>query len=210
MLNITRLITFVMLLATIALVTLAKTSFVQRWKTTEGPAPTLHKLLVWSLTDNYIIRQHFEDEMEIQLQKAGAEGIKSHMVMPPANETSEDEIIQRIRESPLDSVMVVRPIDKRQVHEDTAEMVVAYTPMPYYYSFAPYWHYAYQTTYTPGYTKESTIVQVETNIYSTKNEKLLWSGVSDTILKEELDKNAKSLAKALVKQLKKDHFLPKN
>lgn len=207
--KIVRLITFVVLSITLAWITLAKTDFVQRWKTTEGPPPTIHKILVWSLTDNYIIRQHFEDEMEIQLHKAGAEGIKSHMVMPPANETSEDEIIQRIRESPLDSVMVVRPIDKRQVREDTAEMV-AYTPMPYYYSFAPYWHYAYRTTYTPGYIKESTIVQIETNIYSTKNEKLLWSGVSDTILKEEMEKNAKSLAKALVKQLKKDHFLPKN
>jgi hypothetical protein len=208
--RIVRLIIVVVLSATITLVTLAKTNFVQRWKTTEGPPPTIHKILVWSLTDNYIIRQHFEDEMEIQLHKAGAEGIKSHMVMPPANETSEDEIIQRIRESPLDSVMVVRPIDKRQVREDTAEMVAYIPPMPYYYSFEPYWYYAYRTTYTPGYIKESTIVQIETNIYSTKSEKLLWSGVSDTILKDEMEKNAKSLAKALVKQLKKDQFLPKN
>jgi hypothetical protein len=193
---------------TLGSVTLAGTNFVRRWKNTEGPPPTLDKILVLALTDNYIIRQHFEDEMEVQLGKAGAEGIKSHMVMPPRNEASEDEILQRIRESPLDAVMVVRPIEVRTETEETPGSMT-YAPLPMYYSFGPYWHSAYHTVYTPGYMKESTIAQVETNIYNCKTEKLIWSGVSDTILQKDMEKDAKNLARALVRQLKKDGFLPR-
>lgn len=186
----------------------AGTNFVRRWKITEGPPPTLHKILVLALTENYIIRQHFEDEVEVQLAKAGAEGIKSHMVMPPRNEASEDEILQRIRESPLDAVMVVRPVEVRTETEEVPG-TLAYVPSPMYYSFGPYWHWAYGAAYTPGYMKESTIAQVETNVYNSKNEALMWSGVSETILQKDMEKDAKSLAKALVKQLKKDGFLPR-
>jgi hypothetical protein len=56
--------------------------------------------------------------------------------------------------------------------------------------------------------KESTIAQVETNIDNSKTEKLIWSGVSDTILQKDMEKDAKNLAKVLVKQLKKDGLLP--
>jgi hypothetical protein len=188
-------------------VALAGTNFVRRWKNTEGPPPTLQKILVFALTENYIIRQHFEDAMEVQLAKAGTEGIKSHMVLPPRNETSEEEIFQRIRESSLDSVMVVRPIEVRKETEETPGSM-AYVPSPTYYSFSPYWHWAYRAVYTPGYMKESTIAQVETNIYNSKTEKLIWSGVSDTILQKDMEKDAKNLAKELVKQLKKDGLLP--
>jgi hypothetical protein len=62
--------------------------------------------------------------------------------------------------------------------------------------------------YTPGYMKESTIAQIETNLYNSKTEKLIWSGVSDTILQKDMEKDAKNLAKVLVKQLKKDGLLP--
>ena len=189
-------------------VALAGTTFVRRWKSTEGPPPTLQKILVFALTENYIIRQHFEDEMKVQLAKAGTEGIKSHMVMPPRNETSEEEILQRIRESPLDAVMVVRPIEVRNETEETSGSM-AYVPSPSYYSFGPYWHWAYRAVYTPGYMKESTVAQVETNIYTSKTEKLIWCGVSDTILQKNMEKDAKNLAKALVKQLKKDGLLPR-
>jgi hypothetical protein len=201
-----RRIALIACLAAVGSVALAGTNFVRRWKNTEVPPPTLQKILVWALTENYIIRQHFEDEMEIQLAKAGAEGIKSHMVMPPRNETSEEEILQRIRESPLDAVMVVRPVEVRTETKETPGSLT-YVPSPMYYSFGPYWNWAYRTAYTPGYMEESTIAQVETNIYNSKTEELIWSGVSDTILQKDMEKDAKNLAKALVKQLKKDGLL---
>jgi hypothetical protein len=50
---------------------------------------------------------------------------------------------------------------------------------------------------------------VEINIYGAHDEKLLWSGLSDSFVKEDMEKVADSLAKTLVKQMKKDKLLPK-
>jgi len=42
-------------------------------------------------------------------RKYSVEGIQSYMVLPPGNEMMEGELKQRIKESSLDSVLVVRP-----------------------------------------------------------------------------------------------------
>jgi hypothetical protein len=62
---------------------------------------------------------------------------------------------------------------------------------------------------TPSYTQESTIIRAEFNLYRTKDEKLLWSGESDTVYSKDFDKLSKDYAKMLVKQLKRDKVIDK-
>jgi hypothetical protein len=57
--------------------------------------------------------------------------------------------------------------------------------------------------------RENTIVRAESNLYSTKDEKLLWSGESDTVYSKDFDKLSKDYAKMLVKQLKRDKVIDK-
>jgi hypothetical protein len=192
-----------------ALPLLAGTSIVYRWVLTGLPMPKLQKILVLGLTENYILRQDFEDEMETQLIKYGVQGVKSHMVLPPRNEMMEGELKQRIKESTLDAVLVVRPV---AVRKETEEVVTGgfYSPPPGYYNFWPYWNVAYtQAIATTSYLRENTIVRAECNIYYTKDEKLLWSGESDTLYEKNFEKMGKSYAKTLVKQLKKDGVIGK-
>src|SRR5882724_2547618 len=75
---------------------------------TGQPMPQLKKILVIAVVENYLIRQHSEDEMERLLDNAGVVGVKSHMVLPPRNELMEGELKQRIKESDLDAVLVIR------------------------------------------------------------------------------------------------------
>jgi hypothetical protein len=56
----------------------------------------------------HLVRQEFEDKMQELLAKSGMTGIKSHMVFPPRNELMDGELRQRIRESALDPVLLVR------------------------------------------------------------------------------------------------------
>lgn len=71
--------------------------------------PQFHKMLVASILENYLIRQEFEDQMKTLLAKYDVQGVQSYMVLPPKNEMMEGELKQRIKESSLDSVLVVRP-----------------------------------------------------------------------------------------------------
>jgi hypothetical protein len=196
-------------LAITVLPLMADTKIVHRWVLTGVPMPRFRKMLVASIMENYLVRQEFEDEMKELLEKYNVEGIQSYMVLPPRNEMMEGELKQRIKESSLDSVLVVRP---KAMRKETEEVVTggSYLPPPGYYTFWPYWNMAYGGFYaTSSYTKENVIVRVEFNLYSTKDEKLVWSGESDTLYSENFEKLGKGYAQALVNQLKKDKVIRK-
>jgi hypothetical protein len=197
----------ILTLATLPLV--AESKIVHRWVLTGVPMPKLKKILVIAVLENYLIRQEFEDEMEKLLAKSGVAGIKSHMVLPPRNEMMEGELKQRIKASTLDAVLVIRP---KAVRRETEEVVASgiYLPPPGYYSFWPYWNMAYSNFYpTSSYTQQNTIVRAEFNLYNTKDEKLLWSGETDTVYSKDFEKLGKSYAKMLVNQLKRDKVIGK-
>lgn len=187
----------------------ADTKIVHHWVLTGEPMPRFQKMLVASVMENYLIRQEFEDEMGKLLERYSVEGIPSYMVLPPRNEMMEGELKQRIKESVLDSVLVVRP---KAMRKETEEVVTrgVYMPPPGYYAFWPYWNMAYGGLYpTSSYTKENVMVRVEFNLYSTKDEKLVWSGESDTLYSKNFEKLGKGYAQALVNQLKEDKVLRK-
>jgi hypothetical protein len=192
-----------------ALPLLASTKIVHRWVLSGLPMPRFHKMLVASILENYLIRQEFEDQMKILLAKYGVEGVQSYMVLPPRNEMMEGELKQRIKESSLDSVLVIRP---KAVRKETEQVITGgiYVPPPGYYTFWPYWNMAYGNFYpTSSYSKENIIVRVEFNLYSTKDERLIWSGETDTIYSKDFDRLAKGYAQTLVDQLKKDKIIRK-
>lgn len=187
----------------------ADTRIVHRWVLTGLPMPDVQKMLVAGVMENYLIRQEFEDEMKKQLAKFGVEGVQSYLVLPPKNEMMEGELKQRIKESSLDSVLVVRP---KAARTESQEVVTGgvYTPPPGYYSFWPYWNMAYgDFVPTSSYTREDVIVRVEFNLYNTKTEKLIWSGETDTVYSKDFEKLGKDYAKTLVGQLKKDKVIKK-
>lgn len=193
----------------VALPLVASTKIIHRWVLTGEPIPQFHRMLVASIMENYVIRQEFEDQMKTLLANYGVEGVQSYMVLPPKNEMMEGELKQRIQESSLDSVLVIRP---KSVRTETQEVVTSgiYTPPPGYYTFWPYWNTVYSGFYpTSSYTKENVVVRVEFNLYSTKDEKLIWSGETDTIYSTDFDKLGKNYAQTLVKQLRKDKIIRK-
>ena len=49
---------------------------------------------------------------------------------------------------------------------------------------------------------------VSTNLFSLKDEKLLWSGVTESTNPKKLDKLINSVAKEVVYKMKEDKFLP--
>ena len=197
------------ILSVAALPLLANTKIVHRWVLTGIPMPQFHKMLVASVAENYLIRQEFEDQMKKLLAKYDVEGVQSYMVLPPRNEMMEGELKQRIKESSLDSVLVVRP---KTVRKESQEVITGgiYVPPPGYYAFWPYWNMAYGDFYpTSSYTKENIIVRVEFNLYGTKDERLVWSGETDTMYSKDFEKLGKDYAQALVNQLKKDKVISK-
>jgi hypothetical protein len=67
---------------------------------------------------------------------------------------------------------------------------------------------AWGQVYTSNsYTKENTYVSTEFNLYNMKDEKLLWSGETESVYSKDFGKLAKGYASTLVKQLKNDRVI---
>jgi len=185
----------------------AGTDIVHRWVLTGVPMPKFTKVMVATVTDNYFVRQSFEDEMKKLLEKNGVQAVQSYMVLPPRNEMQPGELRQRIKESVLDGVIVVRPKDTRKETETVVTGGV-WVPPPGYYTFYPYWDMAYGQFYATSWsTQENIIVRVEVNFYNVRDEKLVWSGETDTVYSKDFEKLGKEYAKTLVKQLKRDKVI---
>lgn len=204
---------FLLVAAILALAVLplaARTKILRRWAVTDEPIPKLKRILVIAVLDNYLIRQEFEDEMERLLGKSGIQGIRSHMVLPSREELSESEIKQWISEGDFDGVLVIRPVAMRKETKEVVTSVAGpyFVPPAPYYSFWPYYHMAWgQVATTSSYLKEDTIVSAEFNLYNNKDEKLLWSGETETVYSKDFGKLARDYANTLVRQLKKDKVI---
>jgi hypothetical protein len=206
----THLLFLVFILSLSALPLRAGTKIIHRWVLSDQTLPKLQKILVIGVMENYLIRQELEDEMERLLAKSAVQGIRSHMVLPPRNELMEGELKERIKEGDYDGVLVIRP---KTMRTETKEVVTSlagplYVPPAAYHNFWPYWNMAWGNAYaTSSYVKEETYVSTEFNLYNLKDEKLLWSGETDTVYTKDFGKLAREYARALVKQLKKDKVI---
>ncbi len=205
----TRSLYFLFFLVLAVLPLFADSVIIHRWVLTGLPMPKMKKILVLAVLENYLIRQEFEDRMKVLLAKQNVEGIESHMVLPPRNEMMEGELRDRIKESALDGVLVIRP---NSVRNETQQVITGgvWVPPPGYYSFWPYWHTATMNFYpTSSYTQQNVVIRAEFNLYDVKTEKLIWSGETDTIYSKDFEKLGKQYAEMLVRQLKKDKVISK-
>jgi len=185
----------------------ARTKIVHSWVLTDEPMPKFKKILVFAVMENYLIRQEFEDEMERLLGKSGIEGVRSHMVLPPRNELMEGELKERIKEADYDAVLVIRPKAFRKETKEVGTKSV-YMPPPAYQSLWPYWDMAFKQYSAKGsYLQENTMVTAEFNLYRTKDEKLLWSGETDSVYSKNFERLAKEYANTLVNELKKEKII---
>jgi hypothetical protein len=206
----TRLLLLALVPTLLAVPVRAGTKIVHRWVLHGEPMPHLKKVLVIAVLENYLIRQELEDEMERLLARSGVEGTKSHMVLPPRNELMEGELKERIKEGNFDAVLVIHPksMRKEDAEVNTSLARSTYVPPPRYQSFWPYWNMTWgQISGASSYVKENTYVTTEFNLYNTRDEKLLWSGETESVYTTDFKKLAKQYASALVKQLKKDEVI---
>jgi hypothetical protein len=111
-----------------------------------------------------------------------------------------------MKESSLDGVLVIRP---KALSSESEEFVSGgiYVPPKDYYTFWPYWNMSYDSANSN--IKENIPVKVEFNLYSTRDERLIWSGETDTIYLSGFEKMRKQYAVALVNRLKKDKIISK-
>ncbi|MEJ2722225.1 MAG: hypothetical protein P8181_13985 [bacterium] len=83
-----------------------------------------------------------------------------------------------------------------------------YTPYPY--NYWGYWYPGYQVTMSPGYWVTNDNYRVETVIYRTSDNHLVWSAVSETFDPENRSDLGSSLTRRIVQRLERQGIIKKS
>jgi hypothetical protein len=140
------------------------------------------KVVVVGASPNNSVRRMFEDQFAAVLKTRGIEGIQSY-TFAGEGQIDKDAAAAKLRDLGVDGVIVTRLIDKETVqtyYPPTYSSVAA--PAPYYGGWYGYYSMGYSYQSSPGYVAEDHVYRIETNMYDLQNDKLAWSGLTETTL----------------------------
>lgn len=139
-----------------------------------------HRIMVIGVAKNPLNRRIFEDEFVRQLNAHGVHGIASYTVLSDRQQDNQNAIADKVAESGADTVLVTRLVSQKTVQVYVPG--TPYLPPPYFATWQDYYMYGYQNLYTPGYMAEDEYALMETNLYESKHNKLVWAASSETVL----------------------------
>ncbi|HET6466326.1 MAG TPA: hypothetical protein VFH55_12020 [Nitrospiria bacterium] len=154
------------------------------------------KVVVAVLSPNPTVRRAAEDALVARIKRT--EAVPSYSLFSESEIKDRDRVKARLLEAGVDGVVVMRLIG---VNQQTTWVPGAY-PQPYY-NMPSYWGYANTAVYDPGYMRTDTIAQMETNIYSVADEKLIYAARSETFNPGDAVTLVNDIAKAIAADLKK-------
>ena len=148
-----------------------------------------------------------EDKIVKQL-KQGTTGVQSYTYLQPAD-TAVTLVESKLKNDGFDGLIVMRLT--------TIEKSLSYNPGTYYgypyggyYGYHGYGYYGYYGGgYSPGYYSEDKTFLVETNFYSIRDRKLLWSGTTSTLNPTSLDQSLDQIISAIKYELKQKGLITK-
>ena len=159
------------------------------------------KVAAFVLSSRDSIRLGAEESLARELTSRGAQGIAGHTIVPKDVTEDQDKVKELLSSAGVVGAVVMRVVSQTQEISSSPGMI-SYTGS-YYPSFYGYWSYGWTAMYQPGQIRSDTVVSIETLLYSVKEDKLLWAGLSKTTNPENIPKFINQLVSAAGKEIKK-------
>ncbi len=163
----------------------------------------LKKVLVVALLKNETSRRKAEDQM---LNYLNGKAVTSYNYSDANfNKLDEDGIINKIRGDGFDGAIILRLID---VDKEVTYTPGRYNSFPtYYQSFGEYYRRSWQYYSTPGQYNTTKTFNVETNVYSLKENKIIWSALTESVNPDGVEQMTAEIADVVFKKMKKEGFV---
>lgn len=168
------------LLLALALVACApSTRLGATWSDTTRPAQPYRDLLVFGIAANETVRTAYEDSFVAALEKRGVRARTGHSLVPPGGMANAKTVKKAVDLSGAQGVIVTHLLgaDSQTVHAPPRSYV---TP-GLYGKLYPYYGRVYDYVSEPGYYATYRVLQLETNLYDTTRESLVWSARSESM-----------------------------
>lgn len=196
----------VLLLGTALATACATTQINAVWKDPSYQARPA-RIMIVGVSKYPLNRRLFEDEFAQQIKIHGTEAIASYTVLSDKQQDDQMAITAKVKELKADAVLVTRLVSKKTVKMYVPGSV--YYPPLYYGTWPDYYGYGYRHIHSPGYIAESEYAIVETNLYETVNDKLVWAALSETVLSDSDESLIKSYIGIIVNSMVESGLLGK-
>ena len=195
------------LFLTILLTSCTTTKIVSSWRQPDKHVhmDELKKVLVIAFIENETNRYKAEHQIVKYLD---GKGFVSHDYLDDNfNQKNETEVMDKIKSDGFDGIVMMRLIDVEK------ERVFIPAEVNYYpndfQNFGDYYkvhHHRYQT---PGYYMTTKTYILETVIFSLKDNKIIWTGITETFEPEGIKKMTNEISKVIYKQMVEEGFIRK-
>jgi hypothetical protein len=170
----------------------ASTKMTNTWIDPTAQGAGLSKIAVVSLSSDPGLRRMAEDSAASHITGTVAE--PSYRYVPDADVRNQEAVKALLLARGFDGALVMRVAG-------VTEQIRSF-PGPYY-TFDAYYAWAGAAVFAPGYLETDTIVHVVSNLFSLRENKLIWSGVSRSFdpgsTKALMNDVSQTVAKSLVK-----------
>ena len=174
----------------------ASTDMTSTWTDPAAKGTALSKVAVLCMTKDEGLRRMAEDTAAAQMQ--GAQAIPSYQVLADTDLKDREAVKAKLQAAGVNGVLVMRMTGV------TEQASVVGGP---YGTFDGYYAYAGSAMYAPAYVETDKIVHVVSNLYSLDQNKLIWSGTSQTFDPASAKSFMTDVSKAVAKSLQKDRLI---
>ncbi len=158
------------------------------------------KVAAFALGVTEPMRRDTEEALARELSARGAQGIPGYSIVPSTELRDREAAKAKLRQAGVEGVVLLRLVDtqKKKVHTEWASS--EYRTLPNYYT----WGIAGAD---PGYDRTLTSLSVETLIYSLSQDRLLWSGLSETTDAAQAERFVREHAAAVAAELRREGLI---
>jgi hypothetical protein len=163
----------------------------------------LNKVLVVALFKNETNSRKAEDQLASYLRGKGV--VSYNYFKNKFDKTNEAAIYRKIKADGFDGAITMRLVDMEREKIYTPGNTAAY-PV-YYRNFSGYYHRSFNYYSEPGYYTTTKIYTVEVNVYSIKEDKIIWTGLTETTDPNGVNKLTEEVAEVVYKKMVKEGFV---
>lgn len=161
----------------------SSTHFTEMWSDPQLSQITLTKVMALAISKEEGLRRIAEDAMVRSMQREKLQVVPAYTLLSQDQVRDSAYAGRVLRSEGFDGVVTMRLIgtDTKTTYVPPSYSYGMVAPYPTYGGFWGYYGYAWPAVYDPGYTMTNQYVRVETNIYSLREGKLVWTGRSETM-----------------------------
>ena len=165
----------------------------------------LHTILIIAVIEQNYMRDQFENFLTLKLNAMGLAAIPSYKVLPqPGTEISREEVVEKVKQLGVDTVLVVRSILK--------DSIVNYQPGGAYFAVTGVYSDGWYTMYVgnavfPVREYDIDYFTIATTLFDVQRKKPIWSDLSRIKVSGSRQAAINKFVPSLVKKLDESQLL---